>query len=173
MKFKRIWLIPIIMSVLFGVMGMTYRVNVIEVDPDKRALSETLGYEKRIIYAESRGKKWAYSKAGARGLYQITKPVVSDYNRDNKTNLYKKDVYKPEVGRKVFRWYIDKLERRYDKDKVVMVTNSYNMGPENTKRGRFNHSYLDKVCPSSWARYREGKRVYYYNGRYGVVAIVR
>jgi hypothetical protein len=169
---KKRYLLPII-SIVF--LSAKYAPNRVEVEPDTRRLSQIKGFEDRLIEAESQGNPKAFSIAYARGLYQITKVVIDWYNRENGTNHSKKSVYNPEVARTIWVWYIDKLELMHkdDRYKIVSVTNSYNMGPTNTKRGRFNHSYLQKICPSSWAAFREGKSVRYYKGKYGVVAVVR
>lgn len=59
-----------------------------------------------VIDTESSGDPLARSARGARGLMQITPPVLFDYNARMGTRYSEKDLDNPEVNSSIGKWYL-------------------------------------------------------------------
>jgi len=59
-----------------------------------------------VIWVESKGKPLARSLRGARGLMQVRKPALDDYNNYHKTSYSLDDLYDPDLNKKIGGWYL-------------------------------------------------------------------
>ncbi len=94
-----------------------------------------------IKAAESSGRSWAVSRDGGYGLYQVTAPVLADYNRNHKINYMMEDMLSPKMSEEVVRWYLGWLNNYlakygYSDDKLRIVL-AYNWGIGNLRRNDF------------------------------------
>jgi soluble lytic murein transglycosylase-like protein len=61
-----------------------------------------------IKQIESSGRPYVTGKAGERGLYQITKAVLHEYNRCHRVKYSQQDMYTARANTTVATWYIEK-----------------------------------------------------------------
>jgi len=81
-----------------------------------------------VIYAESRFEDQT-SKAGARGLMQITPATANDIERLSGGTTFKlKDLSDPDINIRYGTFYLRELLARYDGNEVAAVA-AYNAGP--------------------------------------------
>jgi len=94
-----------------------------------------------IAMAESSGDPSAISADGGYGLYQITRPVLSDYNRVHKTAYTLNDLLSPKLNTRVAMWYLKWIDKQltkasYPNDSVRLVV-AYNWGLGKLKRNGY------------------------------------
>ena len=94
-----------------------------------------------IILAESSGREQAVSPDGGYGLCQITAPLLTDYNRVNKTAYTLNDMLSADLNKKVALWYLRWLNSYltkygYPNDSLRILV-CYNWGVGNLKRNDF------------------------------------
>jgi len=89
----------------------------------------------KIKMIESSGNPLAYNKgSGARGLYQITKIALDDYNNYHPTEKYTlESLWKPQINAKIAKWYLDtripQMLHHYGKESSIdNILISYNCG---------------------------------------------
>ena len=74
-------------------------------------LTSSVGYAVNmdiIAYIESSNKTQAYNRqSGARGLYQITRICLEDYNNLHTIKYNKNDLFDPEINKKIAYWYMN------------------------------------------------------------------
>ena len=94
-----------------------------------------------ISEAESTNRDWVISRDGGYGRYQITAPVLADYNINNKTNYMLMDMLFPQESELVVRWYLDWLNNyltKYGyKDDNIRILVAYNWGIGNFRKYNF------------------------------------
>lgn len=94
----------------------------------------------RIAQIESSGNTMAYNQSsGARGLYQITKPCLTDYMVNTGIDYSMDDMYDPQKSARVANWYINEripeLLRYFDvPDTIDNRLWAYNAGIRALKR---------------------------------------
>jgi len=137
----------------------------------KNKLIETL-----LIDAESGGSSRAVSRAGARGKYQIHRYCLDHYNQLNRKRYDIYEMHDSKKARIIYVWYMRLMETSYFKGhpyylRLLFCVNSYNMGASNTKRGKFNVTYVRKICPQEWEAYIINKKIRYW--RRGLATFAR
>jgi len=81
----------------------------------------------RIIMAESSGNPSAVSEKGAVGLYQVSQPVLDDWNREYPSMYFTlKDMYNPEKCRIVASWYMNVKIPDYIKSETYLLDSNVN-----------------------------------------------
>ena len=92
---------------------------------------------------ESSGNPNAYNKKSqAKGHYQITPITLKEWNNYNPKDKHTdKDLYNPEVNKKIADWYMNKRISQMHKAYKIQDTlenrlTSYNAGIGNTRKGR-------------------------------------
>ena len=84
--------------------------------------------------AESEGDTFAESNDGfgSKGHYQITPPVLADYNHFHKTNLQDIDLYDSLVSLTVADWYLgwlwERLPEQFRTDRNVLIAWNWGIG---------------------------------------------
>jgi len=116
----------------------------------------------RQAHLESSFDSLAYNKnSGATGIYQITQPVIDDYNKANKTNIKLADMIHPKQARIVRDWFMNKLDTSSWQQNPKMTNDvrkarsyyAYNAGANNARislndlnaKGKNIHTNLDFV----------------------------
>lgn len=116
----------------------------------------------RQAYLESGFDSLAYNKgSGATGIYQITQPVIDDYNKANKTNLKLANMIHPAQARPVRDWFMNRLDNASWQQNPKMTEDvkkarsyyAYNAGANNARvslnnlssKGKNIHTNLDFV----------------------------
>ena len=90
-----------------------------------------------IIEIESGGNQNAISPAGAIGLCQITPIVLAEYNQICKDDLTTKDLFYPDINKKICIFYLRRLKDHYipkDKFSIELLLACYNAGPTKMKK---------------------------------------
>ena len=88
----------------------------------------------RIKQIESAGDPYAFSNAGARGLFQITGICLREWNQYHRNEVYTlDDLWTPEINRKIAYWYlhvrIPQMLRYYKKPVTIdNLLTAYNAG---------------------------------------------
>ena len=94
-----------------------------------------------ISAAESTDRDWIVSKDGGYGRYQITAPVLADYNINNKTNYILMDMLSRQESELVVRWYLNWLNNYLTKhgykDDNLRIVVAYNWGIGNLRKKKF------------------------------------
>lgn len=80
-----------------------------------------------VIMQESSGNERAISSCGARGLTQIMRGALSDYNKAHKLVFQFDQMFLPEINIEVGCWYLSHLIGRWKGD-VAKGLQSYNQG---------------------------------------------
>jgi hypothetical protein len=94
-----------------------------------------------IAQIESSNNPLAYNRhSGARGKYQITQPVLTDYNKRHGTTHNPADLFNPVICRQIAYWYINIEVVRLLKHYRLPVTvenqiRAYNCGIRSVIRG--------------------------------------
>jgi soluble lytic murein transglycosylase len=103
-----------------------------------------------VIHQESYFNPHASSRAGARGLMQVTEPVVVEWRRERGDSRLPRDVRKraservspeemledPEINLHIGSWYLAKMLERFrdEPDALAVALAAYNAGPTNAER---------------------------------------
>ena len=94
-----------------------------------------------ISAAESTDRDWIVSRDGGYGRYQITVPVLVDYNIKHKTNYMLIDMLSPRESELVVKWYLNWLNNyltKYGyKDDNLRILVAYNWGIGNLRKNNF------------------------------------
>jgi len=104
-----------------------------------------------IIQRESGGNPLAISKdKGARGLGQIRKPALDEYNTRFKTDYTLDDMEDAETNKKVASWYLDtRIPEMLKATKTPVTTenviSSYRLGAGAVSRGKQDKGYVADV----------------------------
>lgn len=106
-----------------------------------------------IKQIESSGNHLAHNKGeDARGLFQIRKPVLVEFNRMNNTGYSSNDLFIPVVNEKVATWYMNRrilqmLKHYGIKDTVENRLIAYNAGIGTLRKGivpRGTRNYINR-----------------------------
>lgn len=120
----------------------------------KEAHAEVINMD-AIMQIESSGNPRAYNpNDGARGLFQITKIVLTEYNKFNRTSHTPQDLYNPEINKRIGTWYMTVRIRQMLKCyRLPLTTENYiiawNAGIKNAIKGRvpkITQQYLRKYA---------------------------
>ena len=103
-----------------------------------------------VVHQESYFNPHASSRAGARGLMQVTLPVVVEWRRERANSRMPRDVRRraselttpeemledPEVNLHIGSWYLAKMLARFEEepDALAVALAAYNAGPTNAER---------------------------------------
>jgi soluble lytic murein transglycosylase len=106
-----------------------------------------------VAWRESRFKPMARSKAGARGVMQISREVGLDWAKAHKVKNYEQNhLYIPDVNIRVGTWNLARLMKRWSKkkDPLPYVLASYVAGPGHADRwdklaGGDEDKFLDAI----------------------------
>ena len=96
----------------------------------------------KIKQIESSGNRLAYNKhSQARGYFQITNCVLIEYNKFNKNNYTKEDLFNGEINEQISSWYfefrIPQLLRYFKKEvNIENILICYNAGIKSVLTGR-------------------------------------
>lgn len=111
--------------------------------------SENFGVDESLIYAimqnESGFFPFSKSKAGARGLMQIT-PITWKHAQET-LGFNEEDYYDKNLNIMVGTWYLSYLKNCYNDEKYVIL--AYNAGPENINNW-IKQGFLDGDDISKW-----------------------
>lgn len=89
---------------------------------------------------ESSDNPNAFNKgSGATGLFQITKPVLTDYNKAHHTNYTMRDLYDPDLNGQVRDWYMAYLGRYFSGKGVSQYLTQYVLAAYNWGMGFVSH----------------------------------
>lgn len=111
-----------------------------------------------IEHIESGHNPNAYNRhSGARGLYQVTAPVLADYNKSHGTKFSAADLFNPSICRRVASWYIEvevpRLLRYYHQPvNTNTIIRAYNCGIRSVIKGytpKETANYLKKYAKLS------------------------
>lgn len=114
--------------------------------------------DKYLVYSvmkqESNFKKDAVSRAGARGLMQITEDTFNWLSVKMKVDKYEyDDLFDPEVNIMYGVFFISYLQDRFEDDKTV--TAAYNAGINVTRRWLKDERYSDDGISLKYIPYKE------------------
>ena len=103
-----------------------------------------------IIQEESSGNPLAVSSVGARGLMQITKPALTDYNTYHTDKMSMDDMWDEEKNKTVGIWYVNKKIPEYLRHYKIEDTLenrlwSYNAGIGNVRKGIKPQETIDYI----------------------------
>lgn len=120
--------------------------------------SKQYDVDKYLVYSvmkqESNFKKDAVSRAGARGLMQITEDTFNWLSIKMKVNKYEyDDLFDPEVNIMYGVFFISYLQERFEDDKTV--TAAYNAGINVTRRWLKDERYSDDGISLKYIPYKE------------------
>jgi hypothetical protein len=136
-------LILAIVAICICIMARPKRVEAAEINMDA------------IAQIESSNNPLAYNRhSGARGKYQITQPVLTDYNKRHGTTYKPTDLFNTIICRKIAYWYINVETIRLLKHYHLPITvenqiRVYNCGIRSVIRGytpRETALYLKKYA---------------------------
>lgn len=103
---------------------------------------------------ESNGNPHAVSHAGAVGLFQVMPVTLEEYNNFHLATYERKDLFNPEVNRKIAEWYlsdrIPDMLKYYDK----AVTTRNILWAYNAGIGRLVDGVLPEETKNYIAKYR-------------------
>ncbi len=93
-----------------------------------------------VRMAESSGDPSAVGN-GSWGLYQISQPVLDDFNRIHGEEIVVEDLFDPQINERIARWYLrwlnDWLTRHGYPDDVQRLVFTYNSGLGRLRRNNF------------------------------------
>lgn len=120
--------------------------------------SKQYDVDKYLVYSvmkqESNFKKDAVSRAGARGLMQITEDTFNWLSVKMKVNKYEyDDLFDPEVNIMYGVFFISYLQDRFEDDRTV--TAAYNAGINVTRRWLKDERYSDDGISLKYIPYKE------------------
>jgi soluble lytic murein transglycosylase len=95
-----------------------------------------------VIYEESRFRKDATSKAGAKGLMQL-QPVTAQTiaEKTGGTSIDPDDLYDPDLNIRYGTWYLRRLLDKYGNERVALA--AYNAGETTVDRWIRRHQGID------------------------------
>ena len=121
----------------------------------------------RLIEVESSGNPLAVSKKEARGLMQITEPLLQDYITHTSVEYTMDDMYSPYHNVVVGTWHLNRLTKIFNND--VAVVSSYNMGIRYGRSNIYNLSYVSAILGKDRViQFTKGKKVRSWKGTWRV-----
>ena len=99
------------------------------------------------------------SKKNAIGVGQVTKLALQEYNKNNKKKYTFKDLKIYKINLKISRWYFFQYIYTRFNGHIIKMVNSYNMGGDNTLKGKFNFEYIRDIVPIEFSYWVKGKTI--------------
>ena len=122
----------------------------------------------RLLYKESSGNhyfngKVTVSHAGAVGKWQITEPVLIDYNTFTGSRYTMRDLRNRWKNQRVGIWQIRRAFREFDHlepyEQYVYAINTYNMGFGNSYKNKIYWKYVKYICPEDYTKFMQNYRI--------------
>ena len=120
-------------------------------------ISETCYAEinpKIIALIESSNNPKAFNaRSGARGLMQVTKPVLDDYNRIHNSKVTLEQLFDGKTNLVIGSWYLSWLSSKLSSDEEVLI--AYNWGIGNLRKYQAGKKTLPTETINYLRKYKE------------------